>query len=188
MYPQSVNNVKASCKLKSSSGQISSLLRSLARKSKKVKLVRPNFFVLRSKWVYVVFFKGHLNLTKLASTHHLGAAMDHFARLFVANTRRSIVITRPRIDNITSSGSLQSNRGVSLFSLCNYLRRSGIKYRYNPHKFPGLNLRIGGSTFVLFNSGKFVLVGTKSISQIKSATRCLKNVVDGHRHSFQREY
>lgn len=158
MLPFTVNNIKASCKIISAT--VSRDLRELASKSSLVTKTRGNFFVLRKDFVFIIFYTGHVNCTKLKLVTDIEKARTYLESLIDKS-----VVTTPKIDNITTSGaSHPSSGGVNLFKLCQYLKDRGISYRFKPHRFPGLNFKIGGATIIIFTSGKFIAVGTQSIA------------------------
>lgn len=154
-----VNNIKVSCKIEGDN--IRNHLKEFSKSSKLVTLVKNNFFVLRQRYVYVIFFAGHVNITKLKSKKDVRRAQ----KILLLSVGSSLSITTPEIDNISASGVAKSGP-INLFTLAKYLNERNYKFRFNPHRFPGLNLRIKTATFVIFTSGKFVLVGTKSKKEL----------------------
>lgn len=133
-----------------------------------------SFFVLREldcKGVFVIFYSGHVNITRLTTLNEAKLACAAICR------RLSIVAPPPyTIDSIQASGRL--NLGISvkkLKSVCDALSRrrqecSIQSVNFNAEKFPGAFVRSGKErgTALIFNSGKFVLVGAKSTSSVNA--------------------
>ncbi|NJF26042.1 TATA-box-binding protein [Thermococcus sp. Bubb.Bath] len=61
--------------------------------------------------------------------------------------------------------------------------------RYDPSVFPGAAYRMGsfGVTFLIFNSGKLVCTGAKSVETVKQATAELKQTLEGMGMKFKGE-
>ena len=70
-----------------------------------------------------------------------------------------------RVENVVASGRLEQHLDLDLIS------GSVPGARYNPKKFPGLffNLKRPKSLLLLFNSGKIISMGTRSVRQAKRA-------------------
>lgn len=168
MFSYEVNNIKVSYKLISS--RLTQQLEELAADGNRESTSKRwgNFFVFRKhNFVYVIFYKGHVNGTKLKSISEIETSKKILMQSIVGHCQVSNV----KIDNITASGSVFSveERGVkkvNLFRLCDFLKKEKIKHRYNPHRFPGLNFRLLNVTFLLFNSGKFIVIGSKSFENL----------------------
>lgn len=129
-----------------------------------------SFFVLRelegcAQVVYNIFYRGHVNISKLTSLSQAQHACN------VLCERLKVPQTEFTVDNITASGKLNIGGGVSkLKQICDYLARfkrdCDIKsISFDTQKFPGAfakpSTRVKG-TALIFNSGRFVLVGCKS--------------------------
>lgn len=159
MFPYSVNNIKVSYKVVCPS--LPELLSELSVE-KDAKKTTNNFFVLRQLgFVYVIFYTGHVNCTKLKTLDDVEKSKQLFLRLSV-----KCEVTNCRIDNITASGKVSPGSRLNLFSFCSFLKKEGIAHNFDPHKFPGLNFKLMSVTFILFNSGKFILVGGKSVTRL----------------------
>jgi len=70
-----------------------------------------------------------------------------------------------KVENVVASGKLQQNLDL------NQISGTIPGARYNPQRFPGLfyNLKKPKSMLLMFNSGKIISMGTKSIRQAKKA-------------------
>jgi len=128
-----------------------------------------SFFVHRcDKIVYMIYFKGHVNVTGLKNKLQIMDAISYLQSVPGILSVRLI-----SVDNITCSGQLKS----SLYSwdrkFALYLKQfhvgSGYIYKiqYSPQIFPGAFLKSeNNGTIVFFATGKFNIVGCKSISAI----------------------
>lgn len=128
-----------------------------------------NFFVRRSNFTYIIFLNGHINITGIRSFGQFEAVLDELSK--VLGLRLPPMELRLRVDNICSSGrtpliflplqSLEEKLKEHL-KRC-YLRPFIERLDYQPDKFPALYLKTKIGCILLFNSGKFVLVGYKRL-------------------------
>lgn len=158
MFCHRVNNIKISFKIESSSEYF---LRSFARESHLVSKTDGNFFVLRDRFVFVIFFTGHVNCTKLRTFLDIEEARSLLDRHLLG----AFEFSRSVVDNISASGSTGANP-LNLRKFASYLGEQNLPCKYNPERFPGLNFRLSDTTFVLFRSGKFLAVGSRSLSSL----------------------
>ena len=170
---QKISNIKYSCQLKEKTGDLRNTLKQFCQENSSVTVRQPNFFVLRKTYVYVIFFTGHVNVTGCSSVEAIGLSRDILLQCL--GTRMEI--GKITIDNITSSGAINRVKKIRLPELTQKLKRLEIPFRYNPHRFPGLNFKLKSVTVIVFNSGKFILVGSKSMSEIEESVRHFCNVV-----------
>ena len=170
----SVNNIKVSFQV--SSENIQSVLKSVCENSKYVTKKDLNFFVLRKNFVYVAFFTGHINCTKLKSLEDLEQCQKEFKTFFEQSEIPNLHFKSPIIDNISASGGAALPR-INLQSFARHLVQTEHTFRYNPETFPGLTLRIQPVTFTIFTSGKFIAVGAKRYVDLSiSINLFLKNL------------
>lgn len=153
-----VNNIKISFKIQNSP---EFFLRSFARSSSSVSKVDGNFFVLRDKYVYVIFFSGHVNCTKLRTLSEI----DEARAVLDGHLLGAFDFSPPEVDNISASG-VAGIGSLNLRKFAGFLRDEKLPFRFNPERFPGLNFRLNDVTFVLFSSGKFLAVGSKSLATL----------------------
>ena len=176
-----INNFKISLKLQEYTG-ISRKIRDLEQSDDACRSAlgldlgkkESSFFVLRdldgcTKAVYNIFYKGHVNISRLTSLSQARQACD------VLCGRLKVPQTGFRVDNITATGKLNIAGSVSkLKQICDYLakfkRDCDIKsINFDTQKFPGAfakpSTHIKG-TALIFNSGRLVLVGCKSKSDV----------------------
>ncbi|WP_457753808.1 hypothetical protein [Thermococcus sp.] len=79
---------------------------------------------------------------------------------------------KPKIRNLVISGKLEEK--LSLEELA--IKLPNVEY--DPEQFPGLILKFNRSlTVLLFNSGRFVVVGAKSLEEAKNAIKKLKELL-----------
>jgi len=149
MFTYKVNNIKVSYKLNASFLKLK-----LIALSKEIEVSKKsnNFFVLRKNgFVFIIFYTGHVNCTKLLTSNEIESSKS-----VLIQSVKECSVTETKIDNITASGSIFD------------LKVNSVKHRYNPHRFPGLNFKLYGVTFLVFNSGKFILIGGKSLVDLNS--------------------
>jgi len=164
-----VNSIKISYKIKTNDAE--KLLHNFAQDSSHVTKVRSNFFVLRNQFVYVIFFSGHVNGMKLKTDEDI-ANSQNCLRDCLTNCE----LTTPVIDNIAASGILRGS-SINLFKFSEFLEELKIPHHFNPQSFPGLNLRIGSVTFVVFASNKYLAVGSKTRTQLENGCRTFEEYV-----------
>ena len=159
MISYTVNNIKVS--FKASSSDIKKHLKSICRDSIFVTKRDINFFVLRKQFVYVAFFTGHINCTKLRTLDDSDLCLREFRSFFDESSVKSELVLKPTtIDNISASGSLNIEQ-LNLLNLAEHLQNENLTFRFNPETFPGLCFRIQPVTFTVFTSGKFIAVGAQ---------------------------
>lgn len=173
MIAQAINNVKISYKLRGC-GEINQVLKEFAQREEGITFRDGNFFVFRSaSYVYTIFYNGHVNATGLSSTRDIEDAQRELLSILDQPRLKAL---GGKVDNITSSGSLPGQSRVNLIDLARRLKTLNIKFRFNPHKFPGLSLKLERATFIVFTSGKFVQVGSRSVNEIRRSTRKFHHV------------
>ena len=158
-----VNNIKISFKLNVPDSR--TFLRYIAVTSPYVTKIEGNFFVLRSTFVYVIFYTGHVNCTKLTELSDIEKCQSLLKRLiqedsYPSDEHHQCETSSAIVDNICSSGTVDQR--VKLVRFTDYLKLKEVGFRYNPQTFPGLSVKINNVSFTLFNSGKFIAVGAKS--------------------------
>ncbi|ASJ15076.1 TBP family protein [Thermococcus radiotolerans] len=81
-------------------------------------------------------------------------------------------VQKPQIRNLVISGDF--HRTFALETLA--LKLPNVEY--NPEQFPGLIVKLRGSiTLLLFSSGRFVIVGAKSLEEVEKAIEKVKTWV-----------
>lgn len=158
MFCHRVNNIKISFKIENFPEYF---LRSFARNSSHVSKVDGNFFVLRDKFVFVIFFTGHVNCTKLRTLSEIDEARNLLDGHFLG----AFGFSPPEVDNISASGFIGFD-SLNLRKFAKFLESEELPYKFNPERFPGLNFRLKGITFVIFSSGKFLAVGSRSLTTL----------------------
>jgi TATA-box binding protein (TBP) (component of TFIID and TFIIIB) len=124
-----------------------------------------NFIVYREKYTYIIFKSGksstnHINVTKIKRLEDVDEAIKHITCLLrVEELKRTI-------DNITVSINLQKK--INLLALPHF--KESISTSFNPEKFPGVFVKFTYGTIILFHTGKCILIGVKTISDIECLT------------------
>ena len=119
-----------------------------------------NFSVLRSVFVYSIFWNcGYINITKIPSTQKIEKAISHILLILGINSSH---LEEKHIHNICASGAFSKN--LDLTKIKNQLsQREDLKVRRNLSTFLALFVKvIGTGTCVLFQNGKYSLVGVKT--------------------------
>ena len=161
MLPYRVNNIKISFKI---DGQnVKKTLQLVAVSNPYVTKIDGNFFVLRKRFVYIIFFTGHVNCTKLTSLSEVKTSQNVLLEVIdqekIAEDELYLT-SSPTVDNICSSGEFAKR--IRLLQFATFLHRENVRHRYNPQTFPGLNLKLCGISITVFTSGKFIAVGAKT--------------------------
>ena len=144
---------------------------------------RPGHPVLENL-VYIVFpSAGHVNVSGLKDFHDSDTVKNYFAHLFEVKA-----LSEVSVDNSTSSGDTQEH--VNLIRLYQKITTSQFLSTYpctisiRPHYFPSALVRPKRcsrqfiSTCIVFNNGKFVVVGSKSEAQTARTVNNLKQFLD----------
>ena len=176
-----INNIKVSCTL--SGPNIFEVLKKISSTQNSVTKQRSNFFVLRCKFVYIIFYTGHVNITGARDFDQVETAKCELIRI-ISNSL--ISINKTVIDNICLSGSL--NTSFDLITFADYLRSIDRDFCFNPRRFPGLSvtsIERESGTFLIFASGKFVLVGVKNESEIKQSKIWLTNTISEYQRDLR---
>lgn len=79
------------------------------------------------------------------------------------------------IHNIVAVDSLETS--ISMERVFEALLSMGERVEYEPEQFPGLIVKRGGATFLLFPTGKLVVIGLKKSGQILPAVEDLKALI-----------
>ena len=91
------------------------------------------------------------------------------------------LVCQPELRNIVLMGNL--GRALDLNLLYSYMLNSGEEVDYNPEVFPGLFWRSFGATYNVFSSGKYMVLGLKSIDGLDSYSARFEEIVDHLRFS-----
>lgn len=185
-YPE-VKNVKCHFRIPSFDLPVIDLL-FRRRAYKDGGILRPvkitnNFAVLRNRYVYTIFTSGFVNVTKINCECKVQLAVTHLEELLQICT--GLEDNPAVIDNIQASGNFF--RYVNLLKFKRYVKQiTDIRVSYNPEHFPGLNLKFGNrGTILIFTSGKYSIVGAKSMDdcdKIYVAAKILLDLYDNYSH------
>jgi TATA-box binding protein (TBP) (component of TFIID and TFIIIB) len=169
----SVGNIKFSFKLKRPLTREEFL--SLRRRDGCKRKGRPlAFVVVRSQdrpFVFTYFDSGHVNVTGVADFDLIADAV--FEALLNVSRRPSDIREGPdgqpiQVDNVQGTGSF--GKRLNLLSLAESMREAGKgpeNFTYRPDRFHGMQLRRPGAPggLILFESGKFTIVGVPDVSE-----------------------
>ena len=159
MDPVMVQNVKCSFILKNCEQSIKNLsLTDLVAKKEN------SFYVLKSKFVYTIFYSGHVNCTKIPEPSKVSEAFFHLFHLLKLECPFSKVLKAVKIDNLVASGRISKYISPANFAI--FLQEKGEKVHYNPQRFPGACLKLEKGCMLFFRSGKLVFAGLKTIQDL----------------------
>lgn len=121
-----------------------------------------NFISFTKKFSFVIFRPSanhmtHVNITKVPS---LGKPVQKCLKNLSRLLRREII--QFQVDNIIATTDLYKK--ISLHKIS---QMRNVNILYNSERFPGLFLKFGEGTTILYHSGKVVIVGCKTVKRIK---------------------
>ena len=118
--------------------------------------------------MYTVFFKGHINVTKIKTIEELPQAVEHFCSLLQLSSNQHV--EHVKVDNIVASGKvILGDNGRNFHALLRYINRDiDVSFLHaNRERFPGCRIKLReGGTILLFNSGKYVITGVRTILRL----------------------
>ena len=119
--------------------------------------------------------KGDVNITGVRNFEEIPVAIVEFEQLFKISVPKTTVI----IDNSTASGQMSFCGNINLYSIANILRKekdnhkrqlNPCKVSVRPETLPcAIIRRKKKSTINIFQSGKYTIVGGKSLYDIEEA-------------------
>lgn len=125
-----------------------------------------NFIVVKNKFTFIIFKNNkkninHVNITKIPTIDAINESL-----LYLKECGETIII-RPntmKIDNLTATTNLNKE-----INLPEFVRRNSQIYniKYINEKFPGLFIKFEKGTIILFHTGKVVLIGSKTESDLE---------------------
>ena len=84
--------------------------------------------------------------------------------------------TRPEIRNIVCSSTVE--HAINLHNLYIRMISSNLDVVYEPESFPGLILKTSDSTFNVFQSGKFLILGCTDFDSVQKSESFFLNIVE----------
>lgn len=130
-----------------------------------------NFVSLRhTPYAFVIFAKsGHVNVSGIETFEDIKNIVPVVKHQLGVDIHPDNI----KIDNSTASGKLQSNN-FHLLDLQSRAASLGVLVSIRPHFFPSALIRQkkrlstrGKGTIILFQNGKFIIVGCRSLSTIE---------------------
>lgn len=145
-----------------------------------------NFSVSRdprgTRRVYIIFEKeGFVNITGIREISSLKDVIPQLC-LHFSLLQTDVASPQPLIDNISASGSF--NCRIDLNRLRKILNAKGKNDGYftvilNRNKFPGASCRAKGyGTITVFTTGKYVIVGSKSVEVMEQVFLKMSDVIN----------
>lgn len=122
-----------------------------------------NFSVVRGKYIFSIFWNGYVNVTKIPNEDLVVDAIRYVCGLMKVLHRNFVI--NPHIQNICSSGVLSSR--IDIRSVHSSVKSFGVVSTLNTCYFPALFYKAQGlGTVVLFQNGKYSVLGAKSVSDV----------------------
>lgn len=110
--------------------------------------------------------KHHVNITRIRNFEEIKEAI----KILAERTNISISEIIHTTDNITATTKLERKIDIEKFQAYN----KGLKIHLNLEKFPGLFVKRGFITLILFNSGKINFIGCNQLSVIEESCYWIK--------------
>ena len=132
-----------------------------------------SFYVWRTKFVFTLFYKGHVNCTKITSLEEIGQAQQELATLLDISPASAIDY---RIDNITAS--FTSHQPILVDAFACFVQQFDLVAHYNPLRFPGAKIKTSFGTILIFSSGKASFIGSQSVQAIQSQEKLLLSILN----------
>jgi TATA-box binding protein (TBP) (component of TFIID and TFIIIB) len=153
-----IKNVKISLKLDKIS--LNTVLSQLEL-NKVVYKEKNNYIIIQSQYIYIIFqsknrLVNHINITKIPHIDEIDKATNHLQHVLFKNL--VIHIISNTIDNLTSVYNIKRN--LILHDIVKKIEFTN-NISYNNEKFPGLFIKFGFGTLILFHTGKVIAVGCK---------------------------
>jgi len=139
-----------------------------------------NFFVFRPKVKFCVFIifprSGFVNITGLKKEDKFPEAINLFLNHFQLNSR----LTSLKIDNITACSKIRKFANIEVVEQILLSKKEKLlSIKFNSYIFPSLYLKIKEKgTIIIFNSGKFNIVGLSCQSKIKDQISILSALIN----------
>ncbi len=126
---------------------------------------------------YVPFYRsGKFLVNGLRSVDSLLPVADRVISILNA-AGLDVTATAITVHNIVAVDSLETP--VPVERVFEALLAMGERAEYEPEQFPGLIVKRGGASFLLFPTGKLVVVGLKKSGEILPAIEAFRNLVAG---------
>lgn len=141
---------------------------------------KKNFHILKIQHVvYSIFLSGHVNVTGVKSFDNIPLAVKDFADIF--GVLYDLCISSAVVDNSTATVAIANKSPVSLYKLKDLFPYSSVSLR--PYFFPGAVIRRKNKcTIIAFSSGKFVILGAKSLEEIEETAKEICAII-GHQYT-----
>ena len=112
----------------------------------------------------------HVNVTKLTKFLDIARSIEIIKNLIKFPKESTFTY---KVDNLTAVGKFKTNVNLlQTIEKCNI----GLT-RFNPEKFPGLFIKSGKGTLILFSTGSFVIVGGKNLNGMNELVFDVKQCV-----------
>lgn len=133
-----------------------------------------NYSVLRDVFVYIIFWSGnYVNVTKIPSFKEVSKSVKHFQRILKIN-KCDYKIT---IHNICASGKFKKDYNLKKL---HHILKEHIKGRVklNQSVFPALYVKYNIGTCIIFQNGKYTIVGCDKRKNIRTIVESICAVMN----------
>ncbi len=122
-----------------------------------------NFITFKKKFSFVLFrpsanSQTHVNVTKVPN---LEAPVQECMNVLLKLLKKKIITYK--VDNIIATTDLKKKLNLVLIS-----QKNIGNILYNSERFPGLFIKFGEGTSIVYHSGKVVIVGCKTVRRLKT--------------------
>ena len=126
---------------------------------------------------YIPFYRsGKFLVNGLRSVDSILPVADRVISI-LNNAGLDVKATAITVHNIVAVDSLETS--IPMERVFEALLAMGERVEYEPEQFPGLIVKRGGATFLLFPTGKLVVAGLKKSGEILPAIEAFRNLVAG---------
>ena len=146
--------------------------------------VYGNFIVFNcpTRIVCTLFSTGHVNATGIKMLDQINDTADKvMSQLNDALQESSLSIDKKgtRVDNISAAGfygPIRENflKIISRMKLIECVYDNVLKVSYNNQKFPGLFIKTQPAMIIAYKSGKFVIVGSRTLKSLKQTASIVR--------------
>lgn len=142
-------------------------------KKKRLFSEHHNFIVFRNSYVFIIFYKGAVNITGIKRFEDISDAIETFCESFCIDQQQ---ITKHTVDNVSASGDF--GHEVNLYKLKKQINGQEdvanlfSSVSFNPNYFPAAFCKTYSvGTILVFGGGKYNIVGAKCQQDVEKIYR-----------------
>lgn len=170
-----IKNIKISLKIEELS--LNSVLNQFKIENISFK-IKSNYIIIKDKFVFIFFksknsFVNHINITQISNINFINDSIELLKEKIFKTL--PFTILKQQIDNLTATCDVKKE--IDQVKILNKVKNI-YNIRYNKEKFPGLFVKVGFGTFIIFHTGKVNLVGCQNLFQLPFLFDCLTKILD----------